>query len=89
MLFNNNKYIVSRTNDNQNRFYIQNSNYSDLKFLLFSHLSVENAEKKLLITGLTIMMFMLAWRKLILSNFPMTNQNPKSNITRFIYDFYF
>lgn len=76
MLFNNNKYIVSGRNDNQNRFYIQNSNYSDLTFLLISHLSVENAEKKLLITGLTIMMFMLAWRKLILSNLPMTNQNP-------------
>lgn len=76
MLFNNNKYIVSRRNDNQNRFYIQNSNYSDLKFLLFSHLSVENAEKKLLITGLTIMVVMLAWRKLIMYNFPMTNKNP-------------
>lgn len=75
MLFNN-KYIVSRRNDNQNRFYIQNSNYSDLKSLLFLHLSVENAGKKLLVTGLTIMMFMLAWRKLILSNFLMTNQNP-------------
>lgn len=76
MLFNNNKYIVSGRNDNQNRFYIQNSNYSDLTFLLISHLNVENAENKLLITGLTIMMFMLAWRKLILSNLPMTNQNP-------------
>lgn len=76
MLFNNNKYIVSGRNDNQNRFYIQNSNYSDLNFLFFSHLSVENAEKKLLITGLTIMMFILSWQKQILSNFPMTNQNP-------------
>lgn len=76
MLFNNNKYIVSGRNDNQNRFYIQNSNYSDFNFLFFSHLSVENAEKKLLITGLTIMMFILSWQKQILSNFPMTNQNP-------------
>lgn len=76
MLFNNNKYIVSGRNDNQNRFYIQNSNYSDLNVLFFSHLSVENAEKKLLITGLTIMMFILSWQKLILSNIPMTNQNP-------------
>lgn len=73
MLFNNNKYIVSGRNDNQNRFYIQNSNNSDFKLLFFSHLSVENAEKKLLITGLTIMMFILSWQKLILSNFPMTN----------------
>lgn len=32
MLFNNNKYIVSGRNDNQNRFYIQNSNYSILIF---------------------------------------------------------
>lgn len=76
MLFNNNKYIVSGRNDNQNRFYIQNSNYSVFKLLFFSHLSVENAENKLLLTGLTIMMFMLSWQKLILSNFPMTNQNP-------------